>query len=1080
MATWSRGLKDWDPMRDDYNDSMYDPQYADENIDSGVQLDHSKLYVTNIPQTLSEEGLKFAFTKYGNVIKIHMSRDPKKRYAFVFYESPSEAKLALMKLNKSEPLKLNIAVAHKKTYEQPAKVRSAHPSASYSNNYKDETSSLSSKGNQNTDSHIEMENMENTEDDESLSGVMNPDLNIEFTKLQLRELEVQRREIQFQKKLLLLNCGKKETNIHSNRTITADGKIIFKNTIDRPDTAVDATFSGAGDSLKVPGLQRASQPFCLACGGRGELFCAACGVAPYCSPKCQKSDWVKRHRTVCHNLARTPDQLEASQSEKEEPMHSDPKEITRNHRFSKHQRLQTQADEDSSGNTDSNRNNKRFERKPQISTRTSVPTSGPLRRPKCLDSDNIETQTDKPAPPEINDTEKLNVVRAPAADRRPNFRPGKGINNSQKSIGNDAHGTKGEAVQNGDLSQKVQGPKAKPNAQNSIQPPKEQVHKEKTQTAPVVIPKIEILPKMYIVATFEVGDTFVLSAEADAKDCLSRQKGFICIALNTSCEDKYNLLCNDYCTSCNAEPDTYTPRPGDLFSFNNREGGDSWFRARCLNSTSAALIDACEIASFAAGICKKIPSNYQDIPEFCCVLDADVSIGDSLLATVVTKLSCESVRVDLQNTSTNEKLGLATISRWSPAIELPIPSGNPIPQVPRPSIKNNSKVILVEASKLDAVYVRSADSNTARQFNGVVQDAILCAQKGAPLKEPPARGQVVIAKYKDGIFSRALVQRINALRTKYLLEYIEFGYVEPQTLETLYPCPDKLSLENQPTVVSCVTVSTEYPDITEPAKEYINKVRDQELELILTLADAQTAPSGSEVSLTLEKNKENFNRQVVEMCKPGWKVMEQKGTDVVELAPILYYEMDFVSVPSSGCEFIVLDIGTLFDGLLSGYPSDTPRASYILDNLPDLMAAYCNSDLGRDPYLPLTNEVCIAQLPPHEEWFRAVMLEQENGAGGTEAKVAYIDYGNIATVPVSVLRKMVPEFIKDIPGLASTVQIRDFPSSPTEAMVERALEYLQLDDLDRGRLTIKNCTKIGKNTYEVDAPGLIAMMKGKI
>ncbi|XP_045489133.1 uncharacterized protein LOC110997302 isoform X3 [Pieris rapae] len=1071
MATWGRGFKDWDPMRDDYNDSMYDPQYADENIDSGVQLDHNKLYVTNIPQTLSEEGLRLAFTKYGNVIKIYMSKDPKKRYAFIFYESPSEAKLALMKLNKSEPLKLNVAIAHKKTNDQTTKVRSAHPSASYSNNYRDESSSVSSKGIPNTDSHIEVDNMENPEDDESLSGVMNPNLDIEFTKLQLRELEVQRREIQFQKKLLLLNCGKKETNTLGNRTITADGKIIFKNTIDRPDTNADATFSGAGDS-------RASQPYCLACGRRGELFCAGCGVAPYCSPKCQRSDWVKRHRTVCHNLGRTPDQLEVNHSGKEERIYSDSKEITRNHHLPKHKRYQTQDNEDSTRNTESDRNDKRFERKPQTSTRTCQPTTGPLRRPKCFDSDSLEIQTDKPAPPQINGTERLNVVEAPASDKKPNFRPVKGINDKKTNGSGAQIGPKGEAVQNGDASQKVQGPRANFNAKHSIQPPKEQVQKQNTPTAPVVIPKIEIFPKMFIVATFEVGDKFLLSVEADAKECLSKQKGFICIALNTSCEDKYTVLCSDYCVSCNAEPDTYTPKPGELFSFNNREDEDSWFRARCLNSTSAALIDASQIASLAAGICKKIPSIYQDIPEFCCVLDANVSIGDQLSATIITKLSCESVRVDLQNASTNEKLGQATVSRWSPVIEVPIQTGNPIPKVPRPSITNNSRVILIEALKLDAIYIRSAD--TARQFNSVVQDAILCAQKGTPLKEPPTRGQVVIAKYKDGVFSRALVQRINALRTKYLLEYIEFGYVEAQTLETLYPCPDKLSLENQPTVVSCVKVSTEYPDITEPAKEYINKVRDQEFELILTLADAQTAPSGSEVSLTLEKNKESFNRQVVEMCKPGWKLMEQKGTDVVELAPIMYYDIDYVTVPSSGCEFIVLDIGTLFDGLLSGYPADTPRASFIMDNLPDLMAAYCNSDLGRDPYLPLTNELCIAKLPPHEEWFRAVMLEQENGAGGTEAMVAYIDYGNIATVPISVLRKMVPEFVENIPALASTVKIRDFPSSPTEAMVERALEYLQLDDLDRGRLTIKNCTKTGKNTYEVDAPGLIAVMKGKL
>lgn len=52
------------------------------------------------------------------------------------------------------------------------------------------------------------------------------------------------------------------------------------------------------------------------------------------------------------------------------------------------------------------------------------------------------------------------------------------------------------------------------------------------------------------------------------------------------------------------------------------------------------------------------------------------------------------------------------------------------------------------------------------------------------------------------------------------------------------------------------------------------------------------------------------------------------------------------------------------------------------------------------------------------------MVEQTDGAGGSQAQVAYIDYGNVATVPVKVLRKMLPDFVKGIPALASTLRIR--------------------------------------------------------
>lgn len=54
----------------------------------GMQLDHCRLYIVNIPKGLSEEGLRTAFAKYGTLMEVFVSRDPLKNYALVRYETP--------------------------------------------------------------------------------------------------------------------------------------------------------------------------------------------------------------------------------------------------------------------------------------------------------------------------------------------------------------------------------------------------------------------------------------------------------------------------------------------------------------------------------------------------------------------------------------------------------------------------------------------------------------------------------------------------------------------------------------------------------------------------------------------------------------------------------------------------------------------------------------------------------------------------------------------------------------------------------------------------------------------------------
>ncbi|XP_046976183.1 uncharacterized protein LOC124542267 [Vanessa cardui] len=278
--------QDWDPMREEYENSTYAPQYHDDdtNTDSGVQLDHCKLYVTNIPKTLKQEGLRNLFSKYGNCLKIFLSNDPSKRYALIWYETPSEAKLAMMKLNKTDPLQLNINLAHKKTYQEPQNQRSSHNQKS-TMNYRDD-GSVSSKSRYSRKLE-EVSNGENNNDDDIVidddMGLIDEGLDtnlvLEIEELKLKHLKLQEAQIQCKQRMLLLNrIGKTTTQKPAvNRCMLPDGRIVVRNTNDRTENQDVAFSSAAGDSRAMscscehnpwnePGTSESSTPStCVLC-----------------------------------------------------------------------------------------------------------------------------------------------------------------------------------------------------------------------------------------------------------------------------------------------------------------------------------------------------------------------------------------------------------------------------------------------------------------------------------------------------------------------------------------------------------------------------------------------------------------------------------------------------------------------------------------------------------------------------------------------------------------------------------------------------------------------------------------------
>ncbi|XP_063836043.1 uncharacterized protein LOC135085217 [Ostrinia nubilalis] len=368
-------------------------------------------------------------------------------------------------------------------------------------------------------------------------------------------------------------------------------------------------------------------------------------------------------------------------------------------------------------------------------------------------------------------------------------------------------------------------------------------------------------------------------------------------------------------------------------------------------------------------------------------------------------------KVSLRNVDTGASAGEGEITRFVPEIEevkpqvaSPSPSAATpppivVPEVPRPDLTNNSTVFLVDAMSLERAFVRPVDMASQKLYDTVLQDTVLYGRSATPLTEPPIVGQVVIALYEDGLHYRALCQRKNVQKNKYLLEYIDFGNTGVTSLEKLYPCPPNLDLSAQPAIASLVTLECGYKgEFTDPAVQYLENLKDNAVELTLTLTSGtKTAPSGASVHLKVVKSNESVNKKLEEMCLPEWKQMEQRGQDVMDSPTLLYRDMACQELPAAGCTIQVLDVEAFSSGSVSGCIMGTHKldrlndqalpaagcmievldvnavssgsvcgcimGTHKLDRLNDQMAAYCSSEIGKEPYLPKFEELCIVRSP---------------------------------------------------------------------------------------------------------------------
>ncbi|CAH2064604.1 unnamed protein product, partial [Iphiclides podalirius] len=295
--SWNNHSQDWDPMRDDYNDTSYDAQYPDDDSGGGVQLDQCRLYITNIPKTLNEDGLRTLFSKYGTNVAAFLSKDAQKRFGLVTFESPGEAKLAMMKLNRTEPLNLNICIAHKKKTGRKQK-ESEERAPAYS--CRDDSGSQCSRGrisrkqddfqlSFNGDGELDQLKM----DDDLTLASPDPHMNLEMIQLQMEQLKLKEAQLQCRQRMLLLNhVGKKQLQGGSNRCIMPDGRIIVRN-VNR-DTELQASENFGDGDMNVGRDRSRGGSWDRSGSGSGGRSSTSTSTCVHCEERREKSHTARR------------------------------------------------------------------------------------------------------------------------------------------------------------------------------------------------------------------------------------------------------------------------------------------------------------------------------------------------------------------------------------------------------------------------------------------------------------------------------------------------------------------------------------------------------------------------------------------------------------------------------------------------------------------------------------------------------------------------------------------------------------------------------------------------------------------
>ncbi|XP_017889604.1 uncharacterized protein LOC108630689 isoform X2 [Ceratina calcarata] len=469
----------------------------------------------------------------------------------------------------------------------------------------------------------------------------------------------------------------------------------------------------------------------------------------------------------------------------------------------------------------------------------------------------------------------------------------------------------------------------------------------------------------------------------------------------------------------------HKPTVGDLMCGLRSGTENDWLRGYALSSSEMAVLEEATVVSVDKTVA--CPSEYSDIRVFgaSCEVITDAKHEFKENNQIEFKVTArtgeeEQGAVEIELCYEQQNTIKATVKPWiaptasssQPPPPPPPPSSSSSssspPSTDRNAVKKDLQKNTLEFAKLKSgdevvistyrspvhYFVRSLDSEEIEYFHHVMRNVGICAQKSSSLTELPTIGQMVLARFIDDNFYRAIVTKIEEDK-KITISYIDFGNSEVTDIKRLKTISDDLKLlRSCSSKIILKDVPTDVP-LTKEADEYLNILATTDVRLVCKF---DGVPSKDGVYL-IQSNGETVNKRMIELLTPASKKVEDEK--------ICYMSNELSAVPlgNVGDTVQVLTLYTINECYQYAMcPFDRDLMVHVYDVMPKMMAEYCEA---KESYIPRDKELCLAAYL--NGWYRAVCTVRNYTA--TSSSVFFIDFGNTEVVSHENIRLMPKDFI---------------------------------------------------------------------
>ncbi|XP_071447846.1 uncharacterized protein [Hetaerina americana] len=353
-------------------------------------------------------------------------------------------------------------------------------------------------------------------------------------------------------------------------------------------------------------------------------------------------------------------------------------------------------------------------------------------------------------------------------------------------------------------------------------------------------------------------------------------------------------------------------------------------------------------------------------------------------------------------------------------------------------LKNGAAVKIVHFFNMAAIYVQPCDHKSQLEISKLLQSVTeACIPVGGkkPLREIPAKGSIVGCKFEaDGNHYRALVVDVKS-RDEIHVSYIDFGNLDVVKLDLMCEIPDRLKMV--PAQAVRISLKDSFgnrmnKDVTIYLSELV--INEEELKFICPNDNLKSCD-------LLLKNGSSLNDKLKEKMNMASKNSLGKPANPVIVEKVLQeVEEDVLPVPLDNESFIniqLVALSTPGKSMLVVCRKDHPLIRYVYEEFQMKINEVCEG-LPDAPYVPRSNEICLAKFSGDGSWYRGQSVATESSG----SEIYFLDFGNIELVKHADIRKM-PQDLMGVPSLAIVCGYKGFTNNLSKEAESRLKELIQ-------------------------------------